>query len=142
LDLSKKILITTVLLVIVVVAGGGVMAWIRTHHSAKSVAASFMSGLAQGDATSTYQQLSVGMRKSYGATQWGAYVRTLGPNGAAPSFVRQTAVIDHFNVYPSNSNPQRFVYILHINHREYQVVAVILKQDGSWKVDDLQGNYK
>ncbi len=141
-NLSKKAFITILLAMVVVFAGGGIITWLKTPGSAKSAGMVFMTGLANGKATATYKQLSAGMHHMYSPDRWMAYVKTIGPTSSKPVFVRQTTVVDRFNVYPTGSNPQRLVYNLRINHRDYQVETVILRQDGSWKVDDLQGSYK
>lgn len=140
--LAKRFLI---LLFLVALAGAGyaaVSSYLASHRSPESVAESFMNNLAKGEAEATYKQFSSALQKQRSPQDWQSYVRSLGQTGQPPSFVRKSDITDRFNTYPSGSEPQRFTYMLQVKSRDYQAVAVILKQDGAWKIDDFQGDYK
>lgn len=139
--LGKKILIAVALLVVVVLAVWGIVS-LFSKPTAQATVETFMTDLSKSDSKDSYGFLSSNMKQTYTSAQWQTYVGSLGKSSGTPTFVRSSEVVDRFNVYAAHSNPQRFVYNLRINNRTYQLTSVILKQDGSWKVDDLQGGYK
>lgn len=139
--MAKKLLILLFLVVLAGVGFAAISSYRSAHRTADAVMNDFMADLAKMDADKTYRQFTGNLQAERSQADWRAYVRSLGP-GENPVLAKQSAITDNFNVYPKGSNPQRFVYTLRIKNRDYQAVAVILKQDGSWKVDDFQGGYK
>lgn len=140
-NVAKKIV-----LVLLALAGGwavyfGVNVYRQAHNTPEAAMASFMADLSAADVDQTYQSFSNRYASSYKRSDWQSYVRSI-TGASSPKFTSSSEVIDQFNVYPSESNPQRFIYSMQVNDRQYWVSAVILKQDGSWKIDDFQGSYK
>src|ERR1700741_1217544 len=103
--------------------------------------ASFMGDLAAGNAAASYEKFSDTYMSQSRESGWQTYVKSI--DGATnPTLISSETVVDRFNAYPEESNPQRFMYSLQVKGRQYWVSTVILKQDRSWKIDDFQGSYK
>jgi hypothetical protein len=138
---AKKILTIVILLAIVLAAGFGVSVYRAAHRTPESAVSAFIRDLAKQDTTATYDSFTRNFKKERSEQAWRQYVRSLKID-VDPIFAKKTDIVDRFNTYPAGSDPQRFVYDFKVKNRDYQLVAVILKQDGSWKIDDLQGSYK
>jgi hypothetical protein len=140
-NVAKKV----VLVVLTLVVGLAVYfaaSWYKdAHKTPEAAAASFMEQFAAGDFDKTYQQFSDTYASQYSENSWQSYLQSLS-GATSPELISSEAVVDRFNVYPEGSNPQRVVYSLQVKGRQYWVSTVILKQDGSWKIDDIQGSYK
>lgn len=140
--MAKKLLISLFLLAIVALGFVLVANYRSAHRTPESAATSFMNALGNGNADVTYGQFSVTFKKTMSQENWRKYVQSLQQTGQSPVLARKSLITDRFNVYPEGSNPQRFVYSMRVKNRDYQAVAVILKEDSAWKVDDFQGSYK
>ena len=139
--MAKKVVLVVLTLVVGLAVYFGVSRYREAHKTPEAAAASFMEQLAAGEFDRAYQQFSESYANQYSENSWQSYVKSLS-GAASPKLISSDAVVDRFNVYPEGSNPQRILYALQVKGRQYWVSTVILKQDGSWKIDDIQGSYK
>lgn len=139
--MAKKVVLVVLTLAIGLAVYLGVSWYKSSHTTPEATMATFMDELAAGEASSAYQRFTTAYAEHYAEASWQTYVSSLSGAGQ-PELISSEAVVDRFNVYPEESNPQRFMYSLQVKGRQYWVSTVILKQDGSWKIDDFQGSYK
>lgn len=142
--MAKKVVLVVVVLAIAAGAWFGASKYYEARNTPERAAQVFMQNLAARNVTKTYEQFTSSLQTSYKQTAWNDLVKSLGLPDAqvTPIVVTDTAINDRFNVYLAKSSPHRFVYDINAKGRQYRVVTVILKQDNTWKIDDVQGSYK
>lgn len=140
-NVAKKVVLVVLTLVVGLAVYFAVSWYKEAHKTPEATMASFMDQFAAGEMDETYRQFSAAYMDQYSENSWQSYLKSLS-GATAPELISSEAVVDRFNVYPEGSNPQRILYALQVKGRQYWVSTVILKQDGSWKIDDIQGSYK
>jgi hypothetical protein len=138
---AKKIVLVVLTLVIGLAVYFGVSWYREARNTPEAAMASFMEDLAAGNAAASYEKFSDAYMSQSRESGWQTYVKSIG-GATTPALISSDPVVDRFNVYTEESNPQRFMYSLQVKGRQYWVSTVILKQDRSWKIDDFQGSYK
>ncbi len=140
--MAKWLMLMIAVVAIAILAYFGAVRYWDAHNTSEAAVATFMDSLADADAPNTYAWLTDAAQQQYTSAGWQAYVRSLDKVAASPVLQTQEAIDDQFNVYPVNSNPQRYTFSMQVQGRQYWVAAVILKQGKFWMVDDFQGGYK
>jgi hypothetical protein len=112
----------------------------NTHER---VMEAFATSLAQDQdgSSKSYQRLSERLKQQYTPDQW-RNKTALFHGSSAPQLESHETVADTFNVYPADSDPQRYVYKYRIKGKDYALSAVLYKQGNSWLIDEFQGDYK
>lgn len=130
------------MLIIIVLAGvasGGLAWWQAGRNTPQATAKRFTTQLAEGRTDAAYDRLTASLTHGR-ETYWRDYLKQFASSKAEPTFGKQEAVVDSFNTYTDSEEPQRFSYTMHLAGQDYQLIMLLIKQDGAWKIDELYGS--
>jgi hypothetical protein len=139
---AKNLALVVVVLALTVAAYFGLRWYSIATNTPERVMQAFMTDLVDGKTDKTYERLSSGMQIAISSSQWQDQVGLFHKSSPEPKLITQESVKDTFNTYPVDSDPQRFIYSFSIDGRDYLATVILYKHDGTWLVDEFQGEYK
>ncbi|HEX9153780.1 MAG TPA: hypothetical protein VF809_03090 [Candidatus Saccharimonadales bacterium] len=140
--MAKNLALVVVVLALTVTAYFGLRQYRITTNTPERVMQAFVTDLVDGKTGKTYEHLSSDMRAAVSPAQWQGQVGLFRKSSPEPKLITQESVRDTFNTYPVDSDPQRFVYSFSIDGRDYLATVILYKHNGTWLVDEFQGEYK
>lgn len=131
--------------VLLAILGAGTYFGVTLYKSLRNtpgrVTQTFMQDLAAGNTDRAYERLSIDLKK--GREQyWREYLGQFKVAEGEPRLASQEYVDDAFNTYPTDSEPQRFVYTFRLQGRDYVLNIIVFKVQDVWVVGELLGSYK
>lgn len=150
--MSKKVLVTLVVLALVLVGGyfafriySDQQAKAAYAQSADKVADDFNRYLLANSLTGAATLFTSDLQAGYSQDFWQKNLFDLfkGYKGSTRLVSKGSAnQASQPAAYPPTAEAQKYVYDFTLNNTTYQITMVIIKQDGSWRINELNGAYQ
>lgn len=119
----------------------GVLAYKSLRNTPERVTQTFIHDLEAGNTDRAYERLSTDLKK--GREQyWKDFIAQFKAQEGEATLSSQEYVDDTFNTYPTDSEPQRFIYKLRLQGKDYVLQIVTYKVQDVWIIGELLGSYK
>lgn len=119
----------------------GVHAYKSLRNTPERVAQTFIQDLEVGNADRAYERLSADLKRDR-EQYWKDFIAQFKAHEGEATLSSQEYVDDTFNAYPTDSEPQRFVYKLRLQGKDYMLQIITYKVQNVWIIGDLRGSYK
>lgn len=138
--MNKRVTFFVVFLpLIAVIAFGGVQLYKTLRNTPERIVQNFVHDLEAGRTDEAYARLSASLTK--GREQyWKNYLAGFKSQEGEARLVSQEFVEDTFRTYPSDGDPQRFVYSFQLQNREYLLSIVTFKVKDTWVIAEAHGS--
>ncbi len=139
--MSKKLFSFVLLVVLGVGVYFGVTLYKSLRNTPERTTQTFVQDLQAGNIDWAYDRLSTNLKQ--GREQyWKDFLGQFKANEGEATLVSHEYVDDSFNTYPTDGEPQRFVYKFRLQGRDYLLNCIVFKAQGAWAVGELLGSYK
>ncbi|MET1033559.1 MAG: hypothetical protein ABWX94_03595 [Candidatus Saccharimonadales bacterium] len=132
------------IVIVAVLAAGtyfSVHAYKTLRNTPERITQTFVQDLEAGNTDRAYERLSADLKK--GREQyWKDFIAQFKAHEGEATLASQEYVDDTFNTYPTDSEPQRFVYKLRMQGKDYVLQIVTYKIQNVWIIGELLGSYK
>lgn len=118
----------------------GVYTYRTMQNTADKAAQQFVTQLTKGETSQAYKALTADLAKDR-EQYWQDYLKQF-KTESQPMLVGSTSITDAFNTYTAKENPTRILYSVQVADREYTLQMVLIRQEGTWKIDELQSSHK
>ena len=135
---NKAIFPVVLIIVLAIGAYFGVLFYKNLQNTPENMTQQFVRNLQQGKTELAYERLTTDLKQGREA-YWKNYLAQFKEAEGEATLVSQEFVKDTFSTYPTDSEPQRFVYKFQLQGREYQLSIVTYKLQNVWVVDALSG---
>jgi len=138
---SGGILRFATLIVAAVAVYFGVLMYRQLQNTPENTVQRFVQNLQAGEVDAAYRRLGTELKN--GREQyWKDYLAQFKTAEGEAALQSQEFVKDTFSTYPTDAEPQRFVYKFRLQGRDYHLSIVTYKLQNVWVIGGLNGGYK
>ena len=150
--MSKKLIITLLAAAVLLVGGFLVLrsyqnqlAATAYQHSSDKIMDDFNHDLLANDLKDAMALFTPTLQAGYSQGYWQKYLfdQFKGYKGGAVRNSKSSAnQSGQPAAYPADAHAQKYVYNYTLNGLTYQITAVVINDNGSWRINELSGAYK